>query len=373
MSKGTRYPSESSITYDERTGARVRQITHAPAIHQHPYYYTSAYDAAMRWLAFTSTRTGSPQIFVEDQNSRELVQLTDRDDLHSGALLPSHDGEYIYFSASAAAWRINTETYEEERLLGVEEVASYSGESLGFSGGITGLSHDDAWMALVFGAGNSRALVIMNAVSKAWNIILRGPVGHCQFCPDDPGVLWYGRSLQDRLWAINRDGTNNRRLYQRHPHEWVTHESWLPGTREVIFAVWPNGLRAVHVDSLVVRPVTSFNAWHASANRHGTLMVSDTAFPDIGLQLFDPRDGVGEPTTLCYPEASCVGDHWKGPFPYNDGLIPIYAPAHTHPHPSFSPNGRYVVFTSDRADPVQESQVYEVELPLKYWQEESRV
>ena len=350
----------------------MRQVTNAPAIHQHPYYYTSAYDDAMRRLVFTSTRTGTPQIFVEDHASSELIQLTDRDDLPSGSLFPSHDGKYIYFSAGAAAWRIHTETYVEERLLSAEEVAGHLGESIELSGGATGLSHDDAWLAVAFGAGNSRALAIIDTDSGKWEVILRGPIGHCQFCPDDPTVLWYGKSLQDRLWAVNRDGSNNRRLYQRDRDEWVTHEAWLKGTREVVFAHWPNGLRAVHVDTLAVRPITSFNAWHASSNRTGALMVSDTAFPDIGLQIFDPRDGIGEPTTLCYPEASCLGDHWKGPFPYNDGPIPIYAPGHTHPHPSFSPNGRYVVFTSDRNSPVKESQVYEVELPSEYWLEETR-
>ena len=371
MSKGQRYPSESCITYDEKTGARVRRVTSVPAIHQHPYYYTSAYDDAMRWLVFTSTRTGNPQIFVEDQASRELIQLTDRDDLPSGSILPSHDGEHIYFSAGAAAWRINTETYVEELLLSVEDVANRLGEPVELSGGVTGLSHDDAWLALAFGAGDSRALAIMNTANGEWEIILRGPIGHCQFCPDDSTLLWYGKSLQERLWVVNRDGSNNHRLYQRHPDEWVTHESWIHGTREVAFAVWPHELRAVHVDTLEVRHITSFNAWHASSNRSGTLMVSDTAFPDIGLQLFDPRDSVGKPTTLCHPEASCLGDHWKGPFPYSNGPIPIYAPAHTHPHPSFAPNGRYVVYTSDRDNPVQESHVYEVELAPQYWYKES--
>ena len=37
----------------------------------------------------------------------------------------------------------------------------------------------------------------------------------------------------------------------------------------------------------------------------------------------------------------------------------VYAPQHTHPHPAFSPDGRFVVFTSDRSG---YSQVYEVEV-----------
>lgn len=372
MHKGKRYPSESRITYDEKTGARVRQVTSAPVIHQHPYYYTSAYDGAMRRLAFTSSRTGAPQIFVEDQCTGELIQLTARDDLQSGSLLPSRDGRFIYFSANGAGWRINTETYEEERLVGVDDVASRLHATMAMSGGATGLSGDDRWLALAFGAGTDAAIIVLDTVSREWEVVLQGPIGHCQFCPDDPTVIWYGKSLQDRIWAVNRDGTQNRRLYHRQPDEWVTHESWLNCSREVVFAVWPYGLRAVHVDTLAVRQLTSFNAWHASSNRTGTLMVSDTAYPDIGLQLFDPRDGVGKPTTLCYPAASCLGEHWKGAFPYKHGPIPIYAPAQTHPHPSFSPDGRFVVYTSDREKLVVESQIYEVELPEQYWRMEAK-
>jgi oligogalacturonide lyase len=35
----------------------------------------------------------------------------------------------------------------------------------------------------------------------------------------------------------------------------------------------------------------------------------------------------------------------------------VFAPQHTHPHPSFSPDGQHVVYTSDRSG---FAQVYEV-------------
>ena len=108
------------------------------------------------------------------------------------------------------------------------------------------------------------------------------------------------------------------------------------------------------------RRVASFNAWHAICNAGGTLMVADTNCPDIGIQLFNPRDGIGQPQTLCLPGASNAGDHWAGPFPYDAGPIAVYAPQHTHPHPSFSPDSRRVVFTSDRTGMAQ---VYELEIP----------
>jgi oligogalacturonide lyase len=181
-----------------------------------------------------------------------------------------------------------------------------------------------------------------------------------QFCPDDASLLFYAGPLTDRIWLINRDGSNNRRLYERQSDEWITHESWIPNTREVAFVDWPHGVRCINVDTGTERRIASFNAWHPVSNRQGTLMVTDTNFPDIGLQLFDPRTGTSEaPRTLCFPEATSIGDHWNGPFPYADGPIHVYAPQHTHPHPSFSPDGSKVVFTSDRTGTPQ---LYEVAL-----------
>ncbi len=136
--------------------------------------------------------------------------------------------------------------------------------------------------------------------------------------------------------------------------------------REIFTATWPNGCIGIDIDTGAVRQVCSFNAWHPSINRQGTLMCTDTTFPDIGLQLFDPRDGVGDPRPLCFPEASSEGRHWDTDHcPYDDedyqqGKWTVYAPQHTHPHPAFSPDGKHVVFTSDRTG---HAQVYVVTLP----------
>ena len=93
---------------------------------------------------------------------------------------------------------------------------------------------------------------------------------------------------------------------------------------------------------------------------HGDdLIICDTNFPDIGLHTFAARGPAEDGLLLCLSEASSVGSHWAGPFPYNDGPVKVYAPQHTHPHPRFSPDGRWVVFTSDRSG---HAQVYECEM-----------
>jgi oligogalacturonide lyase len=118
----------------------------------------------------------------------------------------------------------------------------------------------------------------------------------------------------------------------------------------------------VDIDTGAIRAVCDFNAWHPMIDRTGTRMITDTRNPDRGLQLFDPRHHAAAPQLLCQSEASSVGDHWDlGHCPYDDDAArKVFAPQHTHPHPNFSPDGRFVVFTSDRTG---HAQVYEVELP----------
>ncbi len=361
MPKGTHYSAESRVMHDERTGVAVRQVTDAACIHHHPFFLVPAYDDAMQWLVFVSYRTGAPQIFVEDRSSGELVQLTERDDLAPFSIYPSHDGQFVYYTAGSGGWRVNTRTYAEEHLLDLGDVTLREQGMVAAAMGTTALSWDDCWWAIRFGAAERACVAVVDTHRGKWEIILEtDEVSHMQFCPDDANLLFCAGPLTDRVWIVNRDGSGYRRIYARRPDEWITHESWIPGSKELAFVDRPHGVRCVQVESGKERRVTSINAWHAICNRAGTLMVADTNFPDVGIQLFDPRDGVGEPTVLCYPQATNLGADWGGPFPYADGPIAVYSPQHTHPHPSFSPDSRYVAFTSDRSG---HAQVYEVELP----------
>jgi oligogalacturonide lyase len=314
----------------------------------------------MERLFFISNRHGRPEIFAELQSIGEIQQITHRTDLGEWSIYPSHCGNYIYYAAGNGAFHMDLNTLQEEMLLDLSSYVSHRKEMIGRSMGTTALSFCDQYWAIRISSGDGSRLVVINTRTGESEIILeRDHISHMMFCPDDSSLLFYAGPLTDRVWCIRRDGSENRRLYMRNPDEWITHESWIPGTREIAFVDWPKGIRAVSVDTGEIRQVTTFNAWHAICDCTGTQMVADTNFPDIGIQIFDPRDGVGKPTTLCYPEASSIGEHWKGPFPYAEGPIKVYAPQHTHPHPSFSPDGARVVFTSDRTG---YAQVYEAML-----------
>ena len=122
MAKGTLYPAESVMEVDARTNASIRRITSAPAIHHHPFFMMPAYDDAMQWTVFASSRTGKPQIFAEVRATGELLQLTDRDDLGDWSIHPSHDGRYVYFTAGSGGWRVHIPSGKEEQLVDLREL-----------------------------------------------------------------------------------------------------------------------------------------------------------------------------------------------------------------------------------------------------------
>ena len=382
---------------DPRTGARVRQVTDHPSIHHHPFYYLPCMDDAMTRLFFVSHRTGRPEIWCEIRATGELQQLTDQPEIGEWSVHPSHDGRFVYYTAGKGAWRVATDTGKAERLVDFGGLAGREAGMVGAAMGTTTLSHDDCYWAVPVKIGARFHFIVIDTRTGRHETILEADtIGHPEFHPSDNALLRYAGSYKQRIWVINRDGTGNRLVYDRQPlakpgqYEWIVHETWnrgtmanggsrmtdltpdtrhlTPASREIITANWPHGCIGIDIDTGAVRPVCSFNAWHPSINRPGTLMCADTTFPDIGLQLFDPRDGVGQPRTLCFPGATNEGKHWDTDHcPYDDedykqGKWKVYAPQHTHPHPSFSPDGRFVIFTSDRTG---NSQVYEVEVDAR--------
>lgn len=361
---GVEYPPEGRARTDPHTGARVRQVTDHPSINHHPFYYLPPMDDAMRHLVFVSHRSGRPEIFVEQQQDGTLVQLTEHDGLAEWSVHPSHDGRYVYFTDAGGGWRVEVGTRREEQLFSFDDGRIGVDGHVGAAMGTTTVSRDDRWWAVPVSFGErSRMLVVATGSGAADYVLEADSIGHPEFHPDDAEWLRYAGPYHARIRVAQRDGSEDRLAYERDAaaREWIVHETWRPGTREIVTTQWPHGMIGIDVDTGAVRRVCSFNAWHAAISRDGSKLVSDTTYPDRGLMVFDAADGVGEPQPLCTSAASNEGAHWNTDHcPYDDGPTTVYAPQHTHPHPAFSPDGRQVVFTSDRGG---FAQVYVAEAP----------
>lgn len=366
---GRRFPPERRERRDAQTGARLWQITAAAAMHHHFYFTNPSWPDDQRELYFVSYRTGYPNLFAAAEPSGEITQLTDRVDLNPFSAAVTRDGRRLYFSARDCVVELDRETLRER------VVARFDGARLGNCS----LNPTGTRLAIGVRWSNCCQLALIElATGRTRVLVEKSEVGHVQFCPTDDTLLEYSGPPAARIWTIHADGRSDRNLYRQQSGEWIVHESWLGDGSEIIFTHWPRALRAVSRDGAWVRTIASFNAWHASSDRAGRWIVADTNHPDIGLQLVCAR--TGERRTLCHPHASNRGRQWafespapgagidtsiirgeqpeRDPPPRPEDPATAYGPQWSHPHPAFSPDGRRVVFTSDRTG---WSQVYVVE------------
>lgn len=350
-------PAESRWVTDEATEWPVRQVTSAPCINHHPFFLIPAYDSTQRYLYFVSYRTGTPQLYAEDRQENCILRMTDVPNLDEWSVHPYERA--VYFVADGCAMRAWVDGRVETLLTPHETLRRFGGV---FGEGTTALTGDGSRWTVRVKREKDFGILLWEEKTQDWSLVYTGPmVAHLQFCPDDNDLLFFAGPLTDRVWTLNLRTGKSKRVFTRDAaaKQWITHESWIPGRRELSLVDWPHGIIGVNADNGETRRIADFNAWHAIANQQGTLMAADTNFPDTGIWLFDPRENGGPRQLLCCPQASCMGDHWAGPFPYDNGPIRVNAPQHTHPHPRFSPDGRRLVYTSDKSG---YAQIFEIEL-----------
>ena len=335
---------------DPKTGAKMTQLTNAPCINHPLYYLANSFSLDSKTLVFASDRAGKMDLFRVSLENGEIVRLTGLEDVQpfSGNVVDDR----VYFAASNQVHCLNLED-GSDRI-----IAEQPGCGLGE---IT-VSADRQWACCLVTKPGSAGLLICRTDGSESSVILDGvrALYHPQFHPTDSDLLIYSADPPDpRLWTVRRDGSDDRCFYANDLDEWFVHETFLGKSDRVIVVHWHKGIYEVGLVTGELRPIASFSTWHISSSSDGQMILCDTHLPDIGLCLIEP--GTGNYRTLCYPEATNQGFQWAEPLPLPaDGDAPgwatmtenvsaesAYGPQWSHPHPAFSPDDRYVSFTSD--------------------------
>jgi len=357
--KGKVYPSESTVTQDRATGARVFQLT-ADSRNHLSYFLQSSFAPDQTALIFTSYRTGSAQIFEASFPEGPIRQLTDGAAVHPYSPTLSPDGETVYFARSGSVWKLHRNSLEEALVI------DYPGAQLGE---VT-LGDEGRWITAAYKRGEEQGLVVGKSDGSNWNVIpFNRTVIHPQFHPLDPEWLEFAGDPAPRMYRVRRDGTGMECVYYNPFEEWITHETFLGAKGDLVYAHWPNALYRMNWTTREVSRIGDYPVWHVSPSRSGDHILCDTHLPDQGL--FEIDVATGNRRLICMPDASNGGTQWKETKPAlwkqdaKSALswmeVPIdhvYGPQWTHPHPGYSPDERFVTFTSDRTG---EAQVYVAE------------
>jgi oligogalacturonide lyase len=355
-----------SAQRDPITGVRVIQVTSGKAANHHLYPSGSTCTSDGRFVAHVSHESGSPNFCCTEIGTGELWRLTYRRDINPFSGVLTRDDMAVLFTAGEGLWAVTMPDGTETLM------ASFAGSRVMDAA----VSPDGRFAAVTLRAGGRGRIVEVDLASCGCRDVLvrDGVVSRARYSPLGDRILYSG-GAGGGIRVVNRDGTADRLFYAQPAGEWVINGAWLD-SNTALFVKFHDGLYAVgalgQAQALFKGPV-----WHPAVRSDAKLVVCDSHSPDIGLVVMS-ADGT-KWRTLCYPRSSNRGLRWgdhlptgdetmepsllAGEAPVMDGKETEYGPEWTHPHPSFSPDGTSVFYTSDvTGDP----QVYLAEIPPEW-------
>lgn len=370
--KGSVHPSELQEFEDQNTGTHVYQLTNDNTINHNLYFLTPSFTPNQKNLIFTSYRSGKANFYKIQFPDGDIVQLTNGEEVHGYSGVIAKNGTELFYTEGDSIKAIHLDTFEE-RVLAVFKDGSL---------GECSVSADEKYIVTAMKRDGKSHITVTATDGSGGEIIYTSPdqtIIHPQFHPKHADLIAYSGDPAPRMWTINRNGTDNRKLYEHDNNEFLVHETFLGSQDELIVTHWPYALRRISLDTLEMQTISDFNAWHIASNRAGTKVLCDTVHPDIGLRLVDVETGEHKP--ICYPQSSSSGSQWKKDryavaedwaaaqqagdrekaLSWMEMKVDtVYGPQWTHPHPSFSSDENAVVYTSDVSG---HSQVYVAEIP----------
>lgn len=377
------FSAETTAFNDPETGVRILGLTDHPADHMNLYITKSSFTSNCGSVVFLSTRNGWSNLYKALLPDGTIAQLTDhKDDIEVFSPVIDHTDTWVYYSLADSIRAVHLNTLEE-RL-----ITSFSGRwprSLH-------LSNDGKFLVTVLGPGGRKlhsalrrvrhglkqpsdlpdsvlafsaricqrmlsrklySIVAVNTDSSGYRTVLDAEhdIGIALISPDNNEIVYFPRP-ELQIWAINTTGKHNRPLYGHRDKIWLTHPVWIDETTLAV-ARWPNALVSLDLYGKS-RIISHGNWWHPSISPDRKTIVSDTACPDRGIFLIDSK--TGREKVLCHPESRFGGPQWKEPYPEPAVSSAPLGNQWAHPHPSFSPDGKKVLYNSNYGG--QYSQIY---------------
>ncbi|HQK22082.1 MAG TPA: hypothetical protein PLM66_04205 [Candidatus Latescibacteria bacterium] len=330
MPKGQRWNAEWSTEADRTTGFEVRRLTNnPPSSNRHFYFHQISWTPDSSHVIFVSDRGEGSQLCSISMANGEITQLT-QDGMAHDATMSLHAPVAYYYTGNEFR-AVNVLTLEEHTV-GVlpEKMKCYSGPSENADGTLlvfaAQIEGGRCMAKTVIASGVTSVILETSTVLSHVNCSLTDPewIMHCDSTRGDD-------KPKQRVWVLSTDGMRHWHPYTQTPQEWLTHESWLGMTGKLLICYWPTGIMEINVDGNGARLIAAVNAWHAAASRDGRYCVVDTNWPDRGIHLIERE--TGRMCKVCESDSG-AGDSRAG--------------SEVHPHPSFSPDGKYILFGSQK-------------------------
>lgn len=376
MTVGRTYSPEWRDYLDPLTGRRVRQLTNSSAEDYHLYFYNPSVTSDGKYLIFISERTGVSNLFRLNLQSGVIVQLTDARPVRAeywpfteaikgvGACLPAlgNYGQEVFYFEGTDLFAIEIESLKQRLVLSVCPdrrpsmlQANASGETLVFATWDEALFMERSQRAYSgekfpderFFQETTSTITRIDAVSGASEEVFckeKFWINHVHVNPQNRDLILFCHEyseLPDRMWLLDVVNRQCEPIPEQGIDEWYQHEFWSPDGRRVCFhgglsrdntqgfCGWclPDG-----TDYIKAYHATSGRAYaHYNLHTDGQTMVTDGEARPGCISKVHLRDGCQEFEILCRHDSYTFGDDQR-----------------CHPHPSFTPDGQQVIFTSNR-------------------------
>lgn len=336
LNPDTEGTSQMTVEYqDEKTGARIRDLTPDMGCAQVFYQTHPMWTQDGDFLLFYGERNGKMvphALFLKSGRTRSLV-----DGEIGDSILDRKQGR-LYYTADNAIWVINV-GLAFRRVAAPRKVVDLPRKLLRVDGGLSLDSKGD-WLYVggVLEEDKKWTIVALDIARESWQMVTEVDfrVGHIQANPSITRIIMFchetGGDAPQRTWVVNARGTGLRPFYKETYNEWVTHECWWGGTK-ALFTIWPyddehtqkpHGAAGADLANGKLVIYSQMPAWHIHGSPDGKWIVVDDN--DRNLWLIDAQTNERRLLTQGH-----LAEGFKN-----------------HPHPSFTPDSKSVIFTSSR-------------------------
>jgi oligogalacturonide lyase len=326
---GKKFPSERMTWIDPITEKTLTVLTRSSFNDMKPYQTHTTWTADGQWIVFRSNRSNrGPQIFLVEENSGTIVQITDSPAVNTATINLSRKAMTLFYlrgngrTLPRQLIEVNLGTLLADTMSGnLKEPTTYERlvATLPPDGDSVSVALDADETRLYWGVILARLTPEQQEelrrtgkdphTSEGWHsrissidvktgelktvLDMKFRVGHVQTNPWVPGEIVYchetGGHAPQRIWSVKADGSGNRPIYVETPDEWVTHEVF-SGPDEVMFILSgnmakqqekPTGVAVVDLrtNRMLLLGQTGLSvdcAWHCTGSPDGQWASLDT-------------------------------------------------------------------------------------------------
>lgn len=374
MSKHTKRALSFETRNDPDTGTAVTRLTPRDVTCHRNYFYQKCFTNDGRKLIFGGEFGPAPSpnwnYHLLDLDEQSALQLSDGlgENTFGGFLSP--DDKLLYFvRAERQLIRLHLDTLAEDVAYTVPEGWVGYGTWVANSActKLVGIEiHADDWFPLsdwqkfnqMFHNKPRCRLFSVDLATGRRTVILeqKGWLGHPQYRPFDDHTVAYCHEgphdlIDARMWFIDEDGNNRRCAKEHAPGESCTHEFWVPDGSAMIYVSYRHGeperwIRSLDPVTLADRPLMKMPPCsHLMSNHDGTLIVGDGCGAPSGESEASNAILQGDPFLHLFD----IQAQSTRRIAHHDSSWGVYKASRqvTHPHPSFTPDHKQVLFSAD--------------------------